>query len=53
MQSGPPLYLFFPVELVKAIEGVVPHVVEFLSDTDSEVRSSAVTALGKLSKQRK
>ena len=50
-QSGPLLYFFFPVELVKTIEGVVPQVVELLNDTDSMVRSSAVEVLGKLSKQ--
>ena len=43
--------ILFPAELVKAIEGVVPHIVEFLNNTDSGIRSSAVTALGKLSKQ--
>ena len=47
----PTSLFFFPVELVKTIEGVVPQVVELLNDTDSMVRSSAVTALGKLSKQ--
>ena len=46
------IYLF-PAELVKQIESVVPHIVEFLKDTDFQVRYSAMTALGKLSEQRK
>ena len=47
-----PTSLFlFPVELVKAIEGMVPHVVDMLKDKIS--CDYAVTVLGKISKQRK
>ena len=52
-QPGPPLDLFFPAELVKAMENVVPTIAQFLNDTDLGVRDSAVTALGKLSERRK
>jgi len=45
--------ILFPAELVKAIEGVVPHVVVMLKDKKSRVRDSAVTALGEFSRQRK
>ena len=47
------LISFFPAELVKAIKGVVPHIVDALKDTDFWVRISAVGALGEISKQRK
>ena len=46
------LISFFPAELVKVIEGVVPHIVGALKDTNLEVRDCAVEALGKISKQR-
>lgn len=45
--------ILFPAELVKAIEGVLPHVVDMLKDSIPWVRDSAVTALSKISKQRK
>jgi len=35
------------------MENVVPRIAQFLNDTDSGVRNSAVTALGKFSEQRK
>jgi len=51
---GPPLDFFIPAELVKVIEGAVPHIVGALKDADDfEVRDSAVEALGEISKQRK
>jgi len=50
---GPPLDFFFPAELVKVIEGAVPHIVDALKDTNFEVRVSAVEALGEIFKQRK
>ena len=50
---GPPLDFFFQAELVKVIEGVVPHIVDALKDTAFWVRISAVDALGEISKQRK
>jgi len=51
---GPPLDIFFPAELVKVIEGVVPDIIDALKDTESFVRAdSAVEALGEISKQRK
>ena len=50
---GPPLDFFFPAELVKVIEGVVPDIIDALKDTESFVRASAVKALGEISKQRK
>jgi len=50
---GPPLDLFFPAELVKMIEGVVPHIVDALKDTNLDVRDSAVEALREISEQRK
>jgi len=50
---GPPLDFFFPAELVKVIEGVVPHIVDALKDTDSLVRAFAVLTLGEISNQRK
>jgi len=52
---GPPLDIFFPAELVKVIEGVVPHIVDALKDKDTNfrVRVSAVEALREISKQRK
>jgi len=50
---GPPLDFFFPAELVKVIEGVVPYIVDALKDTESPVRAFAVEALGEISKQRK
>ena len=40
-------------ELVKEIENVVPRIVELLGDNEFDVRWSAVTALGEISKQRK
>jgi len=46
-----PLNFFFPAELVKAIESVVPRVVDMLKDRESLVRYSAVSALGEFSKQ--
>ena len=46
------IYLF-PAELVKQMESVVPRIAQFLNDTDSWVRDSAVAALGKFSEQRK
>jgi len=49
---GPPLDFFFPAELVKVIEGVVPHIFDALKNTDFGVRDSAVEALGEISKQR-
>ena len=53
-QSCPPLYsFFFPAEVVKEIEKMVPHVVDMLEGPDLLDRSSAVTALGEISKQRK
>jgi len=45
--------IVFPAELVKAIEGVVPHVVDMLKDSDSLVRRSAAIAIGEISKQRR
>jgi len=50
---GPPLDFFFPAELVKVIEGVVPYIVDALKDTYFLVRIFAVRALGEISKQRK
>jgi len=50
---GPPLDFFFPAELVKVIEGVVPDIVDALKDTELLVRDDAVEALGEISKQRK
>jgi len=50
---GPPLDFFFPAELVKVIEGVVPDIIDALKNTKSFVRASAVEALGEISKQRK
>jgi len=50
---GPPLDFIFPAELVKVIEGVVPHIVDALKDTESLVRVFALRALGEISKQRK
>jgi len=50
---GPPLDFFIPAELVNAIEGVVPPIVDALKDTESHVRSSALRALGEIAKQRK
>ena len=47
------LSFLFPAELAKAMENAVPCIVELLKDTNSWVRRSAVTALGKLSEQRK
>ena len=44
---------FFPAGLVKAMENVVPRIAQFLNDTDFQVCDSAVTALAKLSEQRK
>jgi hypothetical protein len=38
-------------ELVKAIERVVPHIIDALKDTDFWVRISAAEALGEISKQ--
>jgi len=52
-QSGSPLDLFFPAELVKQMESVVPRIVELLKDTDSWVVHCAMTALGELSERRK
>jgi len=50
---GPPLDFFFPAELVKVIEGVVPHIIDVLKDTESRVRAFAVKTLGEISKHRK
>jgi len=50
---GPPLDFFIPAELVKVIEGVVPHIVGALKDTEFEVHNSAAEALSEISKQRK
>jgi len=50
---GPPLDFFFPAELVKVIEGVVPYIVDALKDTESRVRAVAVKTLGEISEHRK
>jgi len=50
---GPPLDFFFPAELVKVIEGVVPDIIDALKSPKSFVRASAVLALGEISEQRK
>ena len=47
------ILFFFPAEVVKEIEKMVPHVVDMLEGPDLLDRSSAVTALGEISKQRK
>jgi len=48
---GPPLDFFFLAELVKAIESVVPDIVDILMDTDFGCRHSALSALEKISEQ--
>jgi len=50
---GLSLNFFIPAELVKAIESVVPDIVDILKDTNSGCRHSALRALEKISEQRK
>ena len=49
---GACLNLFFPEGLIPAIKNAVPSIVKALEDTCSQVRLSAMTALGEFSKQR-
>jgi len=47
------LFFFFPAELVKEMESVVPHIVELFKDTDSWVSHLAVIAFSEISEHRK
>jgi hypothetical protein len=51
IRHGPPLDLYFLAELVKAIERIVPYIVDATKDSDQGVRFYALVALSEISAQ--